>query len=490
MDPRRMNQCTFNVQSSTCGQNFLIAKALGLRRAVFPLLYMKALRILAVCPLFVASVLIAAPVMQDAVLPETVLSDLGLILQQAVQQSPRMLNRVLDLQIAENDRIQARSGLLPSVGGYASYFQTRDTRADLSGRVNVTKIAYNFSINQPLYYWGERANTSRIGQIQSSIAAGQFRDGYRQLAQTLRGDYMRLIVQKAALKRADFYLQCANNQLAQDELRLAKKVISDAQIYGVRLAAEQSQISRDRAQFEYDNAKVSFARLSGSAVLADAAIPDVIPAVSYDGPAFDRLLAGFLNQKELPTNEAYAMRQRVEIEKLNYANAKTRLRPKFNAVLGISQDEQSYTINVAQKYKVNSYFGGVSINWSIFDGLAAGAAERSTLTRKRQAENDYRTLTEQLSQQAQTQVKMLSFAARSMSIADRALIASEGNLRARRDEFARGVISEADVNQSRIALYDATLNAFNYRSEFLFRVGEFLGTLAEDPVLANLPAKL
>ena len=71
------------------------------------------------------------------------------------------------------------------------------------------------------------------------------------------------------------------------------------------------------------------------------------------------------------------------------------------------------TINVAQKYKVNSYFGGISVNWSIFDGLAAGAAERNALARRRQVENDYRSLTEQLAQQAQTQVKQINFSARS-----------------------------------------------------------------------------
>jgi outer membrane protein TolC len=180
------------------------------------------------------------------------------------------------------------------------------------------------------------------------------------------------------------------------------------------------------------------------------------------------------------------MRQQLEIEKLNYASAKTRLLPKLSAVLGISQDEQSYTVNIAQKYKVNSYFGGLSVNWNIFDGLAAGAAQRNTLARRRQVENDYRSLTETLAQQAQIQVKQLNFSARSMAIADRSLVASESTLKARQDEFARGVIAESDVSVTRLMLYDSMINAFNYRIDYMTRIGDFLGTIVEDPVVANI----
>lgn len=419
-------------------------------------------------------------------LPEKVLPQLDSILQTAVQQSPTMLNRALDLEIAENNRIQARAGLLPSLGGYANYLEARDTRADLSGRVDVTKVAYNFSITQPLYHWGERRNSAKASEIQADIAKGQYQDGYRALAQTLRNDYMRLIVQKLTVKRGVAYAEYTKNQLAKEEIRLAQKVISEFQIFAVRLAAEQAQLIRERVQFDYEMAKVSFARLSGLPVMSDEMIPDTIPAVGYDAGAYDRLLAGFLDQKELPAVEAVTMRKQMQSAGLGLANQKTRLRPKFNAVVGISQDEQSYTINVAQKYRVNSIFAGFSANWTIFDGFASQAAVRNEMARLRQMQNDYKGLTERLAQQAQTQVKLVNFAARNMAITDRALVASEGNLKTKQEDFGRGVSSEDEVNLARIAVYDAQINACNGRSEFLYRTGDFLGTIVEDPVLANV----
>jgi outer membrane protein TolC len=233
-------------------------------------------------------------------------------------------------------------------------------------------------------------------------------------------------------------------------------------------------------------AKASFARLTGGALLADEAIPDAIPAVNYDEADIARQLAGFLSQKELPTAEAVKMRKELEIQELNYANSKTRLRPKFNALVGVSQDEQSYTINVAQKYRVNSIFAGVSLYWTVFDGFAAGASQRGVLLRRRQMETDYRLLTEQLAQQAQVQAKQVNFAARSMKISDVALVTAGGNLKSKQDEFARGVIAESEVSMIQLALYDAQLNAFTSRMDYLNRIGDFLGTVAGDPVVSNV----
>jgi outer membrane protein TolC len=424
---------------------------------------------------------------RELALPEELFPQLDTILTTAIRQSPRMLNRALDLEIAESTRIQARSNLLPSIGGYASYYESRDTRADLPGRLDVTKIAYNFALNQPVFYWGEKRNYATIGKIQESIAKGQYRDGYRLLAQTLRTDYLKLIVQKRAVQRASLFLEHSKRQLAQEEVRLAKKAISEYQISAFRLAVEQAQLSSERIQFDFEMAKASFARLSGSPLLTNEAIPDQIPATPYRPAAFEHLLADFLSQGELPSIEAATMRKQIENERLSYLSIKTRLRPKFNFVVGVSQDEQSYTINVAQKYRVNSQYAGLSANWSIFDSFAAQAAVRASLARRRQMDNDYKELNARLQQTAQIQVRQLDFSARGMSLSDRAFEAAGHTLKAKQEEFQRGVTADADVSIARIMLADAEITAFNGRLDFLARTGDFLALVALDPVVANLP---
>jgi outer membrane protein TolC len=426
------------------------------------------------------------PYVEQLVLPEKLYPQLDTILATAVRQSPRMLSRALDLEVAEAGRIQARANLLPTVGGWGNYFESRDTRADIQGRLDVTKVAYNFSLNQPIFSWGEKRDYATIGKIQQSIAKGQYQEGYRLLAQTLRTDYLKLIIMKKTAQRAAFYLEHSRKQLAQEEDRLAKKVISDYQISAFRLAVEQAQLTSERVQFEYDMAKVSFARLSGSPALTDEAIPDEIPMVKYTMTALTRLLADFLGQKDLPSPDAVTMRKQMESEKFSYAAIKTRLLPKISFTAGVSQDEQSYTINVAQKYRVNSQFAGISGSWTIFDSFSSQAAVRASLARRRQLDINYKDLTETLAQNAQIQVKQLDFSARTMSLFDRGLDAGHSTLKAKQDEFSRGVTAESDVRVAQLGVYDAEIGAFNCRLDFLTRTGDFLALIARDPIVANV----
>ena len=450
---------------------------------------MKTWKFFAVVPLMVAGVWAATPAGNEIVVPERVLPGLDQILRGAVQQSPRMVNRALDLQIAADDRIQARAGLLPTIGGSARYNQSRDDRADVAGTLNVRKTYYDFSLNQPVFFWGERRNTARMGEMREKIAQGQYREGFHLLAQELRAQYLQLMVRKASLARSRFYQQFAKNQLILGEDRLAKKVISDAEIFSLRINSERADLDFERNAFEFEGAKTTFSRLAGIPPIANDAIADSIPTLTYEAPVLDRMLAGFLSQKEFPSTEAFAMRHQIEIGNLDYLNQKTRLRPKFSFSIGANQDEQAYNLNTAQKFRVNSKYAGIAVNWAIFDGFAAQAGARIALARRRQLENDYRELTERLAQQAQAQAKQIYFSARNMSISDRFLDSGEGNFRSKQDENKRGLVSETDVSLARLSLHDAQINALNSRADYLLKIGDFLGTLTEDPVLANLAAK-
>jgi outer membrane protein TolC len=446
---------------------------------------MKNLRFLAALPLLVVG-LFAADSLST---PEQLFPQLDGILKKAVAQSPRMISRAIDLDMAENDRVAAQAGLLPSIGGSYSYNLSQDKRGDLPGRQNVTKIYYNFSIVQPIFHWGERRNNARMGDIRKLMVESNYAEAYRLFAQEVRSLYLRLIISKLRAEKAAFQNDYSAKQLARSEERLAKKVISEAQMFGFRMEAERSQIGAERALFDLENDKSSFARLTGQPLLADSEIPDMIPGVSSHDSAMQELLSGFLSQKDAPSLEEVISRNTLEIEKLNLANQKTRLKPKFNLVVGVSQDEQSYNINVAQKYSVNSRYAGVSVNWTIFDGFAARSAVRSSLGKLRMMESDYRVLTDRLAAQAQSQAKLAGFYVRYASINDRYLESGEGNVKSKKEEFTRGVIAEEDVSVALLGLYDAKINAYASRADYYNQVCEFLGTVVQDPVLSNLTAK-
>lgn len=449
------------------------------------LLSLMNLRSLAVLLLAIAWC-VSASAADSITTPEKLFPQLDVILRQTVAQSPRMVSRALDLEMSEQDRIAARAALLPSVTGSYRLVEARDDRSDLSSPTNVAKQYYDFSLSQPIFHWGERKNTARIGEIRNQINKGSYREAYRLLANEVRTLYLTLILDKVRSKRTDYYRDYVVNQQKLAEERLAKKVIAESDIFNIRLDAERAQISAEQVRFAFENDKASFARLTGAPVLKDDDIPDEIPPLPEQNDAIKHLLAGFLSQKDPPTAEADSYRQSMSIEKLNLANQKTRLRPKFNLVVGTSQDEQSYKVSSTQKYRVQSIYGGVSIYWTIFDGFAAGAAVRSYNAKIRQMENDYRGLTERLAQQAQTQAQALGYSTRLAVISDRLYEAGRAGLRTRQEDYRRGVVSEEDLSKAQITTYDAQYNALAARGDYYNQLAVFLGTVMEDPVLANL----
>jgi outer membrane protein TolC len=443
---------------------------------------------LAVASLLTFGLCVSAAAAENIVTPEKLFPQLDALIKQSVGQSPRMVSRAIDLEIADADKQVAKAGMLPSVNGYYRYLQSSDTRADLGGgRSQVAKQYYDLSLNQPLFYWGERRNTARMGEIRQNLAKGQYREAYRLLAIEIRSVYFRLITDKVRLRKAELFRDYTANQQKLGEDRLEKKVISESQIFSVRLEAEKAQIAAERARFDLEGDKAWLNRLTGGAVLKDEEIPDNIPAVPQQDAEIQRLLANFLAQKEVPTVEAAVYRQSMELERLNLANQKTRLKPKFGLLVGANQDEQNYNVLVSQKYKVQSYYAGVAVNWTIFDGFSANAGVRASLAKVRQMEGDYRGLTERLAQQAQNQAKLVSFSSRTAKVTDRLYEAGESGLQTRREEFSRGVIAEEAVSVAQIDAYTNQITAYEARSDYFNQLSEFLGTVVEDPVLANVP---
>lgn len=223
---------------------------------------MKHLNLYTLLPVLAVNLWAAAPTPHELILPEVIFPDLKVILKKAAQQSPQMLSQALTLEIAEEGRISARSSLLPSLGANISLNRSQDTNEYVYNALNsslnrymTTTTPYSVSLSQPIFHWGALRNSARIGEIYASIAQGQYRNGYRQLAQSLRASYQALIVQKIAVKRAAAYLEFTQKQLAVNEAGFAKQTIADAQVVNSRLAVEAAQIDAERAQFNFDLAK-------------------------------------------------------------------------------------------------------------------------------------------------------------------------------------------------------------------------------------------
>lgn len=419
------------------------------------------------------------------VLPETVFPELKTLLDTAVRQSPRMIARGAEDAAAEANRTVARAGQLPTVGGFAQFNPwQRDDRADLRSPVITQKFYYNLNVTQPLYHWGELQNNTRIGELQLQAAQGQTAETYRQLVQEIRSFYLQLVAKKAGLARARFGRDLAANQLKLAEEKLAAKVISGAEVFGVRMNLTQAALALDRQVEEFEVYRRQLAKLSGTDAPTEEQVPEAIPRFTPPLAALEAMLGA----GQPPASAALrVLHDQIEVEQLTYKNATTRLRPRVNLVVGLNQDEQSYTSNIAAKYQVQSYYAGTQLNWPIFDGFATRGVIAGSLARLRQLERNYHEQSTAVLEQARSQLRQLGFAARAMAITDQFLAMGENGVAFRKQDMARGESAQADVDTAQAALLDARVNACNNRLDFLLRMAEFLSTLAQDPALANLP---
>ena len=421
--------------------------------------------------------------------PETYFPALAQLLESAAKLSPRMVARNADDAVAEANRVVARSGQLPNVGGNLQYNGwQRDKRVDLPAPTNLTRFSYNLNLVQPLYHWGALENNTRIGELQLKIAQGQTAEAYRLLVQEIRAQFLQLAIRKTALARARLSRDLAAQQLKLAEEKLELKVIAASDIYYVRMNLTQANLALDRSQEDYDSARRALAKLSGTPELGDGQVPDSIPVVPVAMNDLAVPMAGIGGGSPPESNGLRALERQIQIEQLSYKNATTRLKPKFNFILGVTQDQQSYTSNIGAKYGVQSYYVGTSVSWSMFDGFATRGLKAGSLARRRQLEQSYREMSADLVERVQGQLRQLGLAARSMAISDEFLLLGENGVRVRQEDLARGSASQADVDSARLSLLDNRINAYNARLDFLLRTAEYLSTLAKDPAVANFSA--
>lgn len=430
-------------------------------------------------------------------LPETYFPALGSILETALQQSPKMVYRNTEAMIAEANRITARAGLLPTLGTYVTYYPLdRQQRAvapsvDPKGYTisNVKQFNYSVFVTQPVLHWGALKYNAQIGELQLKISQGMLADAYRTLASEIRSQYLGLIVRKASLAKVQFARDVADDDLRLARSKLEKRVIAEADMFSPTIAAEQARLIADHNQSDYDNARVLFGRLCGTPPISDQDVPTEIPAVS---PATSSLLALVGRSSAVSKLSTYALenaKRAIEVEKLNYRIARTRLRPKLNLIIGVSQSQVSYSLDPGARYQVRDYYAGGTFNWTIFDGFATKAAKSASLLRRQQLERTYEEQSGEFRSGLRQQMTEIEFSARNLAIVEKLLASSDAYMVIKTEDQKRGLASESELQSARLGLKVSQINAYNARAEYLMKVTEYVSAIQMDPVLMNLPAK-
>lgn len=429
---------------------------------------------------------------QPTPMPEDLFPDLKRILQAALQQSPQMIFKNIELAQSEANRATMRAQLLPNIGTGASYY-TSDAAvsSNTSAKSRASGLSYSAAISQPVFRWGTLMAQYEASKIQLAITQRNYREAYRQLALSIRNQYVGLIARKITWRNAEATRARAEFNLSLEENKLQYGRISQSDILAPRLELEEARLRVDRAAEDLAVAKRSFGRLTGQPELSDASIPDQVPELPYDSAAATARANAYLNQGWEQAPAIITAREWVRVAELNYKLAKYRLYPMFSFGGGVSQSNStSVDSGTVTQSGVVSQSISLSASWSIFDGGATKAAKISARANQRYYERLLQNQTDTLLDQVRGMEKQISFSHRAMLLAQTRYTQAESAAHQRKEELQQGLASQLTLDAALAVQESYALYLVNQRLDFLSRWSEFVSTVDSDPVLQNVPATL
>lgn len=426
-----------------------------------------------------------------APLPEEIFPELKGILDKALAQSPTMILRNIELTQNEGNYLVSRAQLLPNISAGGGYNLSGAAVAD-NPNANSTSsgLSYSLSISQPLFRWGTLKAQKDASKIQVSISQKNYAEAYRTLALSIRSQYLGLIAKKVSLRNARFAQKQMAATLALEEDKLRNGQSTENLLVNLRLQMEEGSLYVERVAEDLANGLRYFQRLAGLARLSDDHIPTEIPALAFEPATATAMLHEFLGQGWENNLNIQISRSWLRVAELNYKQTKYRLYPMFGLSAGITQaNSTSASANSVSQTSVLSQSAGLSMSWSIFDGLATRGAKISGRANLRYYERLLQNATEQVMDQAMAQERQVNFSYRAMNLAQARTGLSETAVRTIQDDAQRGLASKAAVEAAIGTHNHSELSLLTQRAEFLTRWSEFVSILGHDPVLQQLPAK-
>jgi len=427
-----------------------------------------------------------------APMPEDIFPELKPILQTALQQSPTMIQRNLELAQSEAAQIIAQAQLLPIVGSGISYtVNEAAVSSDTSVSSRSNGFYYSVTVSQPVYKWGTLMAANNAAKIQVAISKRNYADAYRTLALTIRNQYLGLVAKKISARNAAAAQERAQYTLSIQEDNLKQGRISQSEILQPRLALEDARLVSDRYAEDFVQAKRVFARLTGQPELSDDRIPGEIPNLAFEPGRATAMLQQFLASDWERNLSVQMARDWVRVSELNYKQAKYRLYPMFSFLGSIAQSNSTNasTSSVSQVGVLSKYVG-ISASWTLFDGRATKGAQISARANQRLYERLLQNKSDEVLDQARSLEKQVGFSYRALTLAETRNAQNENIVKARQDEAKQGLASQVVVDTAIAQLDYSRLSVVNQRLDFLARVSEFSSLVGTDPVLQYVPSNL
>ena len=419
----------------------------------------------------------------DLLLSEDLFPQLIPILHRAARQAPSVLARNVDLAVAEANEIVAFSNRYPSLGGTLKYDYRREDRKDLLETQNRNILLYLFQARYPLYHWGAIESASEIGKIGVGIAEGQLDTAYRKLIQSIRSQYLGLVLRKMGLKNSALELERQSIALEFQVERMEAGEVAPNRVGSAGLNLKEAELRYERGASDYYYLFRQFKRLVGDMDLSDDVVADHFPDVGHNPDHLSALLSKFVNGGFDDDPRVKAAALQVGREEQVYHIQHVRNRPKLDLTAGITQDPISYTSSIGNRGGVTALFAGISVRWSIFDGFETRGLKRASLLRLNRLRRNLRELDAQLLDDANQAADKVRFSARALEFGEIRYQGVVGTLRILEADFEKGLASEESIEGAKSRIRSADVDIARRKAEYLNAVSAFMSLVGADEVV-------
>jgi outer membrane protein TolC len=415
----------------------------------------------------------------DLPMPEAGMPALEALVRSALAKSPRMMTRDLELLSAQYSEMVVSSQLYPQLGGFYQY-QVRDEKlgADEQRQV-LDRSYYNLTASQAVWHWGAVRAAARVGEMGTMVAERNLAGARRALALEVRNAYSGLVLQKMGVRNARYGERRMKEALAVQESRLRASEVTEGVVLDFRLRTDEATLAAERAANDLEFAIRAFRRLTGVETFAEADIPDrVAPPPTDPAPLDPGARTGYLKSEALQVADL-----QLEQGKLNHHISRRALWPKLNAIAGLSQDDNLYSVTQNERINNVATFVGVQVQWTIFDGWASKGRRLQSANSLRQLESSRDDLLASLKDSADQQAAAVGFAWSTYKIASVRHQGAVGGLAFLKENLARGLSSEEQIANAQAALYQAELAANDALARFYSTAARYASSIGADPLI-------
>jgi outer membrane protein TolC len=432
----------------------------------------------------------AVPLALLDALPERALPELQRVLDHALEHAPSVLIQRWSEQQALANARASRAAMLPTVSGYVSGGPALEQREVTGERGKTVEesitptLFYNAGVSQPLFHWGALSKSYQATRLYAAISARNLEETRRLLAVDLRRRFFDLVIAEGALNLARKTLAQLRQSLDQSKTQVAAGFAPPIEFSQVEQRILYAEIDVQRLTNDRDILRNNYARLTG---LRPATLP--APAADMELPAVPKSLGEAVNALDPEASAPPSFRllnadDTIRAERLNYEVQKVRLWPKLSASLSVTQDKRSPDFNPdARRILTTTYGAFATVNWTLFDGFSAQAAQRASLSRLRSHEIDRDLTARQETDERRAEVAKIQLAWRQLQESEKLLSSARFMVTTTEKDVKAGWLPRSALEDAQRDA-DNAVQAINIaRAEFYTTLATFVSNRFADPAL-------